>query len=331
MEPTMNSVKIKMTGLFILFFIFAASHLALAEKQVIGENKLGTVSGRIVLPDGSPFPVGFVAFFSSEDEEPQDYGGTLRSPKMIAFVQDEGRFSTRPFPAGSYYLGAMDRQKWGVGGPPRPGETRYSAIDEKGEYVIITLQGGQDLDIGTVTVRKPQKFPERSDSFTITGKIIDDKGEGVGGALVMVKKDYNEPKAVFISKKTAADGSYQIKLPPGRYFLIARESMTLAGRPKPGSVMGVLGQTKPIGIGGQSDQPPAYILGASGEEYKDVNIIMFEVPVPEVKRKEIESQVKSQKIDKESLPDHLPLKKVAPEKTVQAPVQAEEKGSESKK
>ena len=301
----MHVLSVKNVCRLVIVFLLAAAGPALAADP---EAVAGTISGRVVMEDGKPFPHGFVAFFDVAAGDPQDFGSTHRSPTMIAFIGEDGRFSTTPMPPGSYYFGAIPRKKF-FSGPPKPGEKRYSSFDDKGGYRVFTLKEAQDLDIGTVTVRVPDEFPEIKEFFTINGHVLDEHGKPFAGAVVLVKKDLNDPKALFISGKTTADGAYSLKIPPGKYFLVARESLTMAGRPKPGSLMGVLGQESPIGIGGKSEEPPAYLIGIPNEEYKDVNITMFKVPIPDVKRKEIEAKVKAKELTKEELPKNLPLMK----------------------
>lgn len=289
------------------------------------ETALGSVSGRVTGEDGAPFTKGFVAFFALEEGGNQDVGSTKRSPVMVAFVEEDGRFQTAPFPAGKYSLGAMQRQGW-TGGPPRPGETVYSAIDDKGDYLIIEVRPEEMIDVGTVVMRVPKDFPERRNYFTVRGHVLDDKGKPVPDAVVVVKKDIDNPKGLYISQPTAFDGSYELKIPPGKFFLVARKELTKAGRPKPGGYTGTLGQTKPTGIGGRMEEPPAYLLGAAGEIYEDVDITMFQVPIPDVRRKEVEAMVRAKKIDKTSLPEELPLRRERTKGEVQGkyrPVQPE--------
>ena len=298
--------RIPKTVLFALLFVISAagSVAAAVDLSVVP----GTITGRVVMADGKPFPHGFVAFFDSKAGDPQDFGSTHRSPTMIAFIGENGTFTTTEMPPGSYYMGAIPRKKF-TSGPPRAGEKRYSSFDDKGNYRIFTLKEGQELDLGTIMVKEPESFPEIKEFFTIQGKVLDEKGQPFSGAIVLIKRDLNDPKAFFISARTSKDGSYSMKLPPGKYFLVARESLTMAGRPKPGSYMGVLGQDSPIGIGGKSAEPPEFLIGIPREEFKDVNITMFKVPVPDVKRKEIEAKVKAKELTKESLPENLPLMK----------------------
>lgn len=272
-------------------------------------NELGTVRGLVVLENGKPFPGGFVAFFGLEHGPNQDAGSSKRAPKMVAFIQEKGSFVSEPFPPGSYSIGAMMRERW-VGGPPRSDEKRYSAVDEKGQYQVVTFKAGQNLDVGTVTVREPKNFPELKKFFTVQGRVLNAEGRGIAGAVVVVKEDFEDPKGLFISSETGKDGAYTLRLPPGRYFFVARESLSqTAGRPKPGSLMGTLGQNKPLNPGGNSDEPAAYIIGAEGETIPGADIIMFRIPVPDVKRKEVEKKVKAKQIDKKSLPAGLPLMK----------------------
>ena len=322
----MKTKRFKAVMSVLLLLLLISGNLSASEEyKELEEKNLGMISGRIVQVDGEPFISGFVALFDSENQPPMDYGHTFRSPTMISFIGENGEFTTLPTPEGVYYLGAIKREKW-KGGPPKSDETRYSAIDAEGKYLLFTIESGQNRDVGNVKVVEPESFPELEEYFTVQGKILNAESEAVPNALVLVKKDYNKPKADFISDKTTADGSYTLKIPPGKYFFIARESLTKSGRPKPHSIMGVLGHTKPIGIGGRLDEPPNYIIGQAGDEFKDVNITMFKVPKPDVRRKEMEEKIRTKEFDKADLPADLPLKKSEAKKTVESehqPIKAE--------
>lgn len=271
--------------------------------------ELGTLRGRVVMADGKALPTGFVAFFGLDKGPNQDTGTSKRAPTMVAFIKDNGAFVTGPFPPGDYSLGAMLRERW-QGGPPRSDEKRYSAFDKDGKYQVFSFKAGQNLDVGTVVVREPTASKELKSFFTVQGRVLDAKGQGLAGAVVVVKEDLDNPKGLYISPETAKDGSYALQLPPGRFFFVARQAISHAsGRPKPGSLMGTLGQNKPLSPGGNSEDQPAYIIGREGDKVSGVDIIMFKIPVPDVKRKEIEKQVKAKKIDKGSLPNNLPLMK----------------------
>lgn len=296
----------------LLWFVGLSGVVFSAEEQTAatGPEKMefGTIKGQLVRKSGKPFTPGFVAFFPSENLDPMDFGVTRRSPKMIAFLDGEGQFTTKPTPTGSYYIGAMERKGW-RGGPPQEGEKRYSAFDDKGHYLNITLTVGQVLDIGTIVVSEPEVTPELTDFFTIEGKLLDAEDKPVSGAVVVVKREYNTPKAEFISDKSKPDGSYKIKLPPGQYYLLARETVEGSMRPKPDSIYGELGHDEPIGIGGKSTRPPTFITGVTDQLYSNVDIKMFRVPIPDVKRKETEALVKSDKYSRDDLAENLPLRK----------------------
>jgi len=319
----MNFLKIKLLVWALLGIAINTVPVFAAGPGQNTADELGTFNGKIVHTDGTPFN-GFIAFFSSEGLAPMDYGSTRRSPKMVAFTDANGTFTTHMMPAGSYYVGAMERKSW-RGGPPKRGEKRYSALDDKGEYLTVTLKGGENKSIGTVKVGLQENFPELEKFFTISGHLLDSRGKGIFDSVVVVKKDYNEAKAAYISDKSSIDGSYQIKLPPGRYFLIARETVTGSTRPKPGSSYGELGQDAPLGVGGKTPTIPTYIEGKAGQVYKNVDITMFKVPIPEVKRKETEAKIKANKMSKESLPDNLPLRKSKTTKAVPSTIKPVEK------
>ncbi|MBA3015896.1 MAG: carboxypeptidase-like regulatory domain-containing protein [Proteobacteria bacterium] len=280
---------------------------AIAEGDAVPAD-LGKVKGKIVDVAGAPLSKGFVSFFDSNKGDPMDFGASKRSPAMIAFLQEGGVLETDWFPAGSYYLGVLPRERW-VGGPPKENEKRYSAFDAEGKYLVVVVKAGETIDVGTISVKEPEKFPELTMFFTVAGRIIDEEGRGVQNAVVVVKQDLDNPKGLFISKETDLTGKYELKIPPGKYFFVARKELTVAGRPKPGGLMGTLGHNKPIGVGGESDEPASYIVGLAGHSYEHVDITMFKVPIPEVRRAEVEAKVKAKKIDKDSLPDTLPLKR----------------------
>jgi len=310
----MKNISILITVLVAHFLFLSVRHTAAGpaeEKEKFAVENSGVLSGRAVLEDGTPFPYGFVAFFErvGDSMEHQDYGvSSKRAPMMVAFIEEDGKFTTHLFPSGSYFMGAVMVKGW-IGGAPKKGQKKYSAVDTEGNYLLFEVKAAETVDIGTVTFREPAAFPELKEYFIIEGRVLDDQGKGVPGSVVVAKRDLNDPKGIFISVETAEEGKYQLKISPGKYFFVARESLTRAGRPKPGSLMGTLGHSKPIGLGGKSEEPPAYIIGGDGDIFRNVDITMFEVPIPEVRRQEVEAQVKAQKLDKSSLPEDLPLMK----------------------
>jgi hypothetical protein len=304
-----------LTAVLMIFFLFLIVNNTLAAPDSTSDKfdieNAGILSGQIVLEDGTPLAPGYVAFFKKDNnlKEHQDYGISKRSPTMVAFLNSkDGKFTTMLFPAGSYFIGAVQSEKW-IGGPPQKDQKKFSAVDKDGNYLFFEVKAAETVDIGKVTVSVPADFPARKDLFTVIGRVLDPDGQGIPDSVVVAKTEINNPRGDFISAQTDADGNYQLKITPGLYFFVARKTLTMAGRPKPGGLMGTLGQDKPLGIGGKSEQPPAYIVGKDGDTFKDVNITMFKVPIPDVKRREIEAQVKAKKIDKSSLPENLPLMK----------------------
>jgi len=325
MKPTRGTV----VGLLFLFLFLSLPSFALAADSGSELPEPGSITGQILKVGGAPFTQGFVALFSSENLDPMDYGQTRRSPKMIAFLDEQGKFTTQPMAPGSYFVGAMERKGW-RGGPPKMGEKRYSAFDEQEKYLIVSLKSGQTLDIGSVVVKEPPTFPELTELFTIEGRLVDKDGKGIPDAVVVVKRDYTNPKGEFISAKTAFNGHYQIQLPPGNYYLIARETVAGSMRPKPDSMYGELGQREAIGIGGKTGNPATYIGGTPGQKFENVDITMFKIPIPDLKRKEVEALVKSEQFSKDDLAENLPLRKM---KTDEGAVKSEIKaaGEETKK
>lgn len=309
-KMTNGSKAITLLGLLLLLTVATVFAAPMSADDELDIENAGMLTGRALLADGKPIPYGFVSFFEKVEgsEEHQDFGVSKRSPKMVAFIQEEGVFETMLFPAGKYYVGAVITEKW-VGGPPKKNQQRFSAIDKEGDYLIVEVKPAETVDLGTLTFKDPEAYPEREKKFVIYGRVLGENGGGIPGSVVVAKKDINDPKGLFISAVTDMLGFYELKIPPGKFFFVARQELTTAGRPKPGGLMGTLGITKPVGLGGKTDELPDYIIGKDGQVFKNVDITMFEVPIPEVQREKVEAQVRAKKVDKSTLPDNLPLMK----------------------
>lgn len=301
--------KIIRTSLFAFLGVFYAILAAIAQPAInhdsADKHKMVRISGTIVDQDNKVITPGMVALFSSDNLEPHDYGSTRRTPDVIAF-QRRGKFSTT-IPPGNYYLGFIPRPMGERPSPPRKGEITFSAFTPEGEYRIFHLNKGEKVDFGRITVIRPTSFKEFAEFFTVTGKVVDSKGVAVKGSMVMAKKNFTDPRPLYISGKTGADGIYRLNLPPGKYYFIARDYIPIGGRSEPGSLLGVLGQRKELGVGGKSDESPAFIIGRSGENFTAVDIIMFKTPKPEERRRDIETMARENKIDINTLPSSLPM------------------------
>ena len=132
-------------------------------------------------------------------------------------------------------------------------------------------------------------------------------------------------------EKTKENGTYEIKVPPGKYYVMAHEFIR-GGRPRPGSSIGMYGKTAPSnvaipsnamgGLGG--NMPPGIaaqsrsgveaipIEGKHGEVLENIDITMFNIPDPEKTRKKIEEEARARKESSELLDKTEPVKQPSP-------------------
>jgi len=133
-------------------------------------------------------------------------------------------------------------------------------------------------------------------SFTVTGRVLDETGGPLPGAVVLAKQDLNTPRPEFLSNRTGEDGKFVLTLPAAKsFFLVARE--TIAGaRPRPGQRVGTYGIRSETGMASPmivkaGGPPPGVreedqgardralpVSGAEGETIAGIEINMYRVP-----------------------------------------------------
>jgi len=287
-------------GVFIILFHFQTAHGA-APPSAAGQP-VGTMTGKVLFQDDLSRG-GVVSFFYKRQGPPPDQGTSRRVPDRIARLNPDGSFSVR-LVAGVYYMGAMQWYKGRKPGPPRQGEKFIFIRDAGGTLKTFEVIPGEDIDIGDVTGSAPTDFVEVSDSFIIRGMVTDENDTPFAGAVVLLKYNMNSPRPVYVSELTGENGKYEFSVPAGTYYLIARQQLSMIGRPKPGSYLGTYGEKeeKPLG-GGQvmGASTGKAVTGKQGDIHENINIMMFKLPEPEARRLKIQEDVNAQKIEKKDL------------------------------
>lgn len=298
----------------LLFFLVSAPLLCQASAGVPGymEERMGTLSGQVVTPDGKPVPGGVVSFFDTNKGIPPLIADMHRIPDMVGRMGPDGKFSVQMLP-GSYYMGALIITDPGRGpGPPKEGETFYYARDDKGNLRELTIGTKEMKDAGQVIGALPDTFSAAKNLVTIEGKLVKEDGTPFTGGVVLVKTDMNKARPDFVSARTGADGTFSLKLPADtQYYLLGRERAV--GRPVPGTYVGTYGSTSPISEGGAmpiggarpaqpasgmpnvegatpgpGDDLPVALQGKAGETLTGTDIIMFRLPVPGEQREKLQ-------------------------------------------
>lgn len=274
------------------------------------KEQMGTLKGTVYVKD-KIYANAIVAFFDKTNGPPPIVGSARRVPEAVDRSNAKGEFSLKLLP-GSYYMGVMFREPSKGMGPPREGEEYFFIEAEPGSLRAFTVETKKTTDVGRVNGSSPAAFRELKSFITIKGKITGEDGKPLVGALVTLKTSMDSPRPRYISSGSAADGTFSIKVPPGKYYAVGRESVQ-GGKPGIGSSIGSYGKTAPLGdsgtppnVGSQSGASPAArglqgagegqaiaIEGKDGDVIENVNIQMFKIPNPVETRAKFEAEAQS--------------------------------------
>lgn len=272
------------------------------------QERMGTLSGQILIEDNKPLPGGIVSFINEKSGPPPLMPGATRVPDAITRVDKEGKFSARLVP-GTYYIGALLVTEPGRGpGPPRPGEKLYYAVDEKKTPRTFTLKIRETLDVGQLASLPPDQIKDTGKYLTLEGTVLTPDGKPFPGAVALVKKDLRSMRPEFVSQVVSEDGHFKLMISEGTYYLMAREVIdgSITGQPPTGSHVGTYGVEKaqtegvpepraglhsPLGATAANPAPTGAeqddaktVSGKAGEVVKDLTIKVFPVSRPEEKQ-----------------------------------------------
>lgn len=292
----------------VLALLLSSALLSFAGVPGFLKNKMGTLNGQLFVHE-KPLADAIVSFFDSKGGPPPVVGSTRRVPDMVARTDDQGRFSVKLL-AGSYCMGSLIREKGNGAGPPRDGEEYFFIRDSAGNLRTLEVRAKAISEVGRVDGVVPGMFKEFDDFIVIRGTITDETGKVLPGVLVTLRESLASSRPRYISKRTATDGSFEMKVPPGQYYVMARESLQ-GGRPLTGSYIGTYGKSAPLveatgqkgkdssggvslGGGRQGGGGEAKVVGGSkGEIISGIDIQMFRIPDPGATRQRFEEAARS--------------------------------------
>lgn len=298
----------KTIGLFLFAGMLLFFSSAFAGVPGFMKSRMGTLNGQLYIDD-HVLPDAVVAFFEVQSGPPPIVGSARRVPDMVSRTNEKGEFSVKLLP-GIYYMGALIREMGQGPGPPRPGEKYYFVKDASGKLRTIEIQTKQVYNAGRFDGLPPDAFQEFSEYVTIKGVVTDDKGKPLAGIMVTLKENMSAPRPKFISERTREDGTFELRVPPGKYYVMGRESLR-GGRPRAGSFIGTYGKTAPVGnaspvnAGGKAQGAPPgrglqggggeaiAVEGKAGEVIADINLQMFRIPDPEETRRKYEAEARA--------------------------------------
>ncbi len=299
--------------ILVMTVLLSLASATWAAAPVFMKARMGTLQGQLYV-NGKILPEAIVSFFDKESGPPPVLGSARRVPDMVARTNKKAAFSVKLLP-GAYYMGAMIRERGKGPGPPRKGEQYYFIRDEKGNLLVLTVKAKSVTDAGRLNGVPPGKFKEFKTFITISGKVVDEMGKPRSGVLVTLKDKLNAPRPKYITDRTGVDGGFIMKVPPGNYFVMARESIR-GGRPAIGSSVGTYGRIAPSGkslsmnAAGKSGAAPVRpglqgggggsaiaVGGKDGEVIAGIVINMFKIPDPKETRNKFEKQAQVSKMN----------------------------------
>lgn len=287
------------------------------------KERMGTLKGTVHVKD-KVYANAIISFFDKTNGPPPVVGSARRVPEAITRSNAQGEFSIKLLP-GTYYMGAMFREVSKGMGPPRAGEDYFFIESEPGMLREFTVETKKTTETGQIKGSPPGAFHEFKSFITIKGKITGEDGKPLPGALVTLKENMESPRPRYISEGSAADGTFSIKVPPGKYFAIGRESME-GGKPGIGSSVGSYGKAAPLGdsgtppnVGSQPGASPAAmglqgigegqaiaIEGKDGDIIENINIQMFKIPDPVETRAKFEAEAQGNQAENPWRPSNQP-------------------------
>lgn len=216
------------------------------------------IAGTVSL-DGQPVQGAIVTVYPDLSSQLKGMGLGMAAPT------DEQGYFELPLTVGTYYLVVRVRQNGQMAGPLKAGDLfGYLAGNP------LLINEGDPARVHIPLIEVPEKVSRHAANLfgntSISGLVLDQKGEPVAGLQVLLYEDsmmLNRP--LYVSQKTAADGRYQLSFPKGgHYYLAARNE--LGGTPAPGEFYGRYQGT-----------PDHSIQIETGKTLVDIEIVVDEV------------------------------------------------------
>ena len=173
----------------------------------------GTITGRMLMKDGTPISGGIVIFFDLQGESPPAPERYIRPPDYVADLENDGSFSLR-VPPGEYYIGAV---KWqdGQPGPPRKGDVFFMVKDERSMLRSVEVTENGLVELGDMAAGEIYN-PDLTTATRVSGTVRDKQGNPVAKIIIAaVPAGQGDKSSLFLAPDTGSDGTYTLRLPGG--------------------------------------------------------------------------------------------------------------------
>jgi len=250
----------------IIFLLFSIAFAA-DERPPAGEIKTGVITGTIMISGAGPLEGGQVMVYDAAAGPPPMPFKYERTPDIAKDIEAGGKFRVE-LPPGKYYLSAIKRLSGERIGPPQTGDYVFRSLDDKGLAKEYLIQAGSLIDIGTVSAAplKPERLLSHAVTTSIEGVVKGKGGRPVADAVVAAfVTQAMQGKPLFVSEKTGKDGKYILRVPPGTYYLRAR-NVFASGPPQEGQI---------VGYYGEGEAAPVTVKEAERKKGNDINVVLF--------------------------------------------------------
>ena len=225
-------------SLYILLVMICFSAISVSAEEVTTDS----ISGKILIRDGSMLAEGVVLFFNDMIGPPPDPDKYMRVPVNIANTDDDGRFTAK-LPEGKYYIGVLKHIMGIMGAPPHEGDIFFISRDETGSPKAFSVEKGKHIEVNLLSEAIPYIPYEGGTSgegiTAIEGSIYDMSGNPVEYAVVFAHMtSINDGGLSFISDWTDKNGRYLLRVHQGGVYYLRVEGLHGRALNKSGVVIG---------------------------------------------------------------------------------------------
>ncbi|MCL7489192.1 MAG: hypothetical protein M8357_13575 [Desulfobulbaceae bacterium] len=188
----------------------------LAFMAAVQDSGAATVTGRMLMQDGTPLSGGFALAFDLQNTLPPDPARYLQPPASIADIGEDGSFTLDLSP-GRYAIAAVKRRD-GHSGPPREGDIFFALEDANGLAREVDVPEHGRVKLGNLAgarIFRPVSDPLHP-TTSVSGTVRDKQGNPAAGMAVgAVLTRQEREDAIFFSHESDSMGSYTLLLPHG--------------------------------------------------------------------------------------------------------------------
>jgi len=201
-----------MKQLVLSIFLLSLCTFSISPAEELNQ---GRITGQMMIKDDGPMSDGAVLIYDAAGPLPL-LDKYFRVPEVLAFIDEEGRFS-HEIASGTYYIGGMKKKAGKGPGPPKEGDYLFIIQEPGGMPKAYMVSENSTLDIGTISEGVPYRGSiDREGITAIEGTVLNGKGAPVEGVVVFADITPAKDTGIsFVSNWTGKDGKYILRVHEG--------------------------------------------------------------------------------------------------------------------